>query len=410
MAKTTVAKRAFKIVDLIRERDSFEHIDVPKFPVEAVIEVTTTGTITAPKPAPSAVFDRLESVARAKLEEYETIITEELVKIEAKIRDLMSQPGADALNEAEEMAQTATAVVKKALASAEPAAQEAIEERLKKEAQGDKLLVEARVKTAVKVASGVISVSANVAKLVATAGADVTSYLSIAKTLFSLGLELKQQLKDEEKLRKDLKDGVNAFLEVRTSVIMQALKRQGLTDTGGIPKNPKKAIEFIAKDAMAAGAEVTKGRDAGAVAKEVLDFVVKGVKGKLNDAESCRVAYRNHTAKMRHNVDSVSAKADELMKAMKAAKNLKDGVRIGSECMKLKGTARNLAEGLQTSESFLEEMQEIMRGGGLDCDDSTVVQKLQRLDVSTILTEGGSLVSNIKDVYDLVSNVAAAVG
>jgi len=410
MPKTTTATRSFKIVDLIRNRESFEYIEVPAFPVEVDIEVTTTATLTTPKPAPSAVFDRLEKVARAKLEEYETTITEELVKIEKKIAGLMAQPGEDALKEAEQLTQGTTAMVKKALASAEPAAQKAVEDRLKKEAQGDDLLTEARVKTGIKAVTGVISLSANVAKLVATLGADVTSYLSIAKTLFSLGLEIKQQLKGEEGLRKDLKDGVDAFLDTRTSVIMQALKRQQLTDTSRLPKNPRLAIEFISKGVMAAGEEVTKGRKAGEVAKEVLDFVVKGIKGKLNDAESARVAYRNHTAKMRQKVDSVSAKADELSAAMKAAKNLKDGVKIGASCMTLKGTVRGMADGLSGAEGYLEEMQEIMTGGGLDCDDSTVIQKLKRLNVSTIVSEGGSLCSSIKDVYDLVNNVAAAVG
>ena len=149
--------------------------------------------------------------------------------------------------------------------------------------------------------------------------------------------------------------------------------------------------------------------NAGDVANEVLDFVVKEIKGKLNDSETARAAYRNHTAKMRQNVDSVSAKADELAKAMKTATNLKDGVRIGAECMTLKGKVRSLAQALQTAGNFLEEMQEVMKGGGLDCDDSTIIQKLKKLDVSTILSEGGGLVSNIKDVYDLVSNVAEAV-
>ena len=128
----------------------------------------------------------LKEFARAKLEEYETIITEDLTKIETKIANLMAQPTADALTEAEQMTQTATATVKKALASAEPAAQQAIENRLAKEAQGDDLLTESRVKTAIKVAPRHLR-RANVAKLVATAGADVTSYLSIAKTLVSFG-------------------------------------------------------------------------------------------------------------------------------------------------------------------------------------------------------------------------------
>jgi len=52
MPKTATAKRTFKIVDLIRNRDSFEYIEVPKFPVEINIEVTTTSTLTTPKPAP----------------------------------------------------------------------------------------------------------------------------------------------------------------------------------------------------------------------------------------------------------------------------------------------------------------------------------------------------------------------
>jgi hypothetical protein len=409
MAKTTTAKRSFKIVDLVRKRDSFKYIEVPRFPVEVVIEVTTSSRLTTPKPAPSSVFDRLEEVAREKLEDYEKIITEELNRIEGKIEKLMEQPGAEALDEAEKMTEATTASVKKALASAEGAAEQAVEERLKKEARGDDLLTEARVKTGVKVVTGVISVGANVAKLVVTMGADVTSYLSIAKTLFSLGTELNQQLKGEETLRKDLKAGVDAFLDIRSSTIMQALTRQHLTNTGSIPKNPRQAIQFIAAGVSEAGEEISKGRDARAIAGEVMDFVVKGVKGKLKDAESARVVYRNHTTKMRQKVDAVAAKADELMKAMKAARTLREGVEIGAECMKLKGTVRGLAGGLSNAEGFLDEMQEIMKDGGLDCDDTTVIQKLQKFSMSTIASEGASLISNIKTVYSLVSNVAEAV-
>ena len=53
-------------------------------------------------------------------------------------------------------------------------------------------------------------------------------------------------------------------------------------------------------------------------------------------------------------------------------------------------------------------MQQVMKGGGLECDDSTILQKLKRIDLSTIASQGGDLVSNIKSVYDLISNVAAA--
>jgi ElaB/YqjD/DUF883 family membrane-anchored ribosome-binding protein len=409
MAKTTTTSRTFKIVDLIRARDEFEYIQVPKYPVEVTIEVTTSAMVMTPKPAPSSVFDRLEKEARGELERYEDIITSELKKIEAKIGKLMEQPGEQAKKEAEQMVSETTATVKKALESAKGAVEDAVEKRLKKEAQTDDLLTEARVKLGFSIGAGVISLSANVAKLVATAGADVTSYLSIAKTLFDLGKELNQQLKGEEKLHKDLKDGVDAFLDLRTSVIEQALKRQNLTDTKSIPKNPKDAIEFITNGVMKAGEEVTKDRSAGQVAKEVLDFVVKGAKAKFDDAESARVAYRNHTTKMRHKVDDVSGKADEFEKAMKSAKTLKLGVEIGAKCMKLKGTVRGLAGNLVAAEGFLDDMESVMKAGGMECDDATIIQKLKRLDVATILDGGKAVEGVASDIYDLVKNVAAAV-
>src|SRR5262249_33025390 len=156
MAKTATAKRTFKIVDLIRKRDTFEYIVVPKFSVEVIIEVTTSSRIGTPKPAPSAVLDRLEAAARTKLDEYENSITEECAKIEKKIAELTKNPSDRPEDQPEKMAQTATAMVKNALESAQAAANKAVEDRLKKEVQGDNLLTEARVKTAVKVATGAI--------------------------------------------------------------------------------------------------------------------------------------------------------------------------------------------------------------------------------------------------------------
>ena len=94
---------------------------------------------------------------------------------------------------------------------------------------------------------------------------------------------------------------------------------------------------------------------------------------------------------------------------MKAARNLNDGVRVGAECMKLKGKVRGLAGGLKDAETYLGEMQVIMMGGGLECDDSTVIQKLQALDASTILSEGAQVADIIYGIHSFVSNVAAAV-
>jgi len=85
--------------------------------------VTTSSRIgTPPKPAPSAVLDRLEAAARAKLDEYENIITEECARIEKKIAELVTNPSEHSEDQPEKIAQTATAMVKNALESAQAAA------------------------------------------------------------------------------------------------------------------------------------------------------------------------------------------------------------------------------------------------------------------------------------------------
>src|SRR5262249_46179728 len=105
----------------------------------------------------------------------------------------------------------------------------------------------------------------------------------------------------------------------------------------------------------------------------------------------------------------LSRKADELVKAMKSARTLQRGVEIGAQCMKLKATVRGLAENLEAAEGFLDEMQVIMKAGGLECDDSTIIQKLQKLDVATILESGKSLATTAYDICGLVKNVVSAV-
>jgi len=407
MARTATTTRKFKIVDLVRYKNSQSMIDVPPYPVEVVIEVTTKAVIGSPKEVPSSKMDRLEKAARAELDRYESIITDELKKFDGRIAETMRQGTPEALNEAKETAATASAMVAKALESAKGAAETAVQKTLEKESKGDKLLTEARVKTGIKVTTGVISIGASVAKLVGTMGADVTSYLSIARALFDLGLELRQQLKGEESLRKDLIKGVQAFMKLRETTIMQAAKRQGLTDLSGIdPTKPKEAITKVLKGLSAAGKEVTRGRNAKEIGAEVLNFVVKGVKSQLDDAEKARTAYRNHITKMRQSTDKVGAEADKLARAMKAARTLKDGVKIGAECMQVKGRVRVLDQQYTAADAFLGDMQDLMKANGMEIDDRTIIEKLKALDKMTIATEGAEVVSAIKTVYGFVSEVA----
>jgi hypothetical protein len=401
MAKTKVTTHKFYVVDLIRKKPNLQYLEIPKYRVDVQIDVTTKGLLSASE-VPSSAMKRLEEAARGALDTYEETIAAEAAKLDAKVGKLIAEGGEKGLDAANKLIQGANASIKNALDSAEGAAQQAIEARLKKEAQGDSNLKEARARTALKWTGGAISLATSVARLVGTMGADVAAYISIAKTLATLGADLVQQVKNEEKLRKDLEGGIKAFIELRGTTLMQAAKRQ-LGDTSGIDiSHPLDAIKTIASKAVTAGKEVTKGRDAKTIAKDVLDFVIKGIKAKQGDAETARKHYREHTTKTRHKTDSMSVDADKLMKAMKAANNLKDGVKIGAECMALKRAVSAMAAKLIEREKFLDEMQALMAGNGLTIDDKTTLQKIKELDKMTIIAE-------IKEMATLANGVKGLV-
>ena len=402
MAKTKVTTHKFYVVDLIRKKSNLQHLVIPTYRVDVQIDVTTKGILSASE-VPSAAMKRLEDAARGALEDYENIITTEAAKLDAKVDKLIKEGGEKGLAEANKLIQGANQSIKNALDSAEPAAQKAIELRLKKEAQGDSNLKEARARTALKWTAGAISLATSVARLVGTMGADVAAYISIAKTLATLGADVVQQIKNEEKLRKDLIDGIQAFISLRGTTLMQAAKRQ-MVDTSGIDINhPLDAIKTITGKVSAAGKEITKGRDAKTIAKDVADFVIKGIKAKQGDAETARKHYREHTTKTRHKTDSMSTEADKLMKAMKAAKTVKDGVKIGADCMALKRSVSAMAVKLTDREKFLDEMQALMAGNGLTIDDKTTIQKIKELDKATIVAEAKEMITLANGIKGLVS-------
>ena len=405
MPNTTTVTGRVDIVDLIRERKRFSLLNIPAIRVTVVFEIATTALVGKAQPAPSAKVKRMEDVARAELERYEDTITKECERLSKTIEGLIED---GKTKQAQAMVETVNASVKNALLSAKGAAAKAVENARKKDAQGDKLLAEARVKTVVNVTFTGISLASSALKLAATSGADVTSYLSIAKSLVSLGMELKQQLKDEEALRKDLRVGVQTYIALRNTSVVQAAKANGLSNTSGFPGFPQ-VFPYIAGKVFQTGKQLTQGKDRGQIAKDVLEFTRKAVMAQFNSVEKARQMYRNHAVKMRHHVDDVSAKADKLMAATKSATNLKQGVKIGSQCMQVKATVRKFTAELDQANGFLTAMETVMTDMGLRCDDRTVIQKFQAIDRSTIFTEGTSLLSNIYSVYTLLENVQAAV-
>lgn len=410
MAKTTVTKATLPIIDIVRSKPKLIYLEIPKYRADVVIEVTTTGKLSKPKEVPSTAMNRLKAAAEAVMLDYEKIIKEEAVRLDKKIGELMQEPTKKNVAAAQQMIADSNMSIKNALASAEPAAQKAVEKTLKAEAQKDKLLKEARVKTTVKCSLGVIKIGASVAKLIATSGAEITSYKTIVVEVAKLGLEINQQLKNEAKLRKDLQKGLAAFLKLRETSVQQAIDRQGLGDIAGNLdySKPMAAIKGALKSAKDAGEEVTQGRDLKSIAAKIMDFSVKKIKSNLADVEKARVAYREHTTKTRHRADKLGASADKLMKAMKSNRTLKEGVKIGAKCMDLKRAGSAMNKKLAEREAFLVEIQEMMKGNGLEIDDRTTIQKIKELEKLTILEEGKGVLDAIKDIKGLVDNVVEA--
>ena len=87
---------------------------------------------------------------------------------------------------------------------------------------------------------------------------------------------------------------------------------------------------------------------------------------------------------------------------MKTATNLKDGVKIGAKCMSVKSGVTAMAKKLEERETYLTEMQDLMKGNGLTIDDRTALQKIKELDMSTILSEGKMLLEAAMEVKDLI--------
>ena len=402
MAKKKVTSHKFYVVDLVRKKPATKYIVIPTYRVDVQIDVTTTGILSASE-VPSAALKRLEDAARGALEDYETVIASEAEKLDAKIGDMMESPDKKVVAEAEKLIQGVNKSIENALKSAEGAALKAAEDRLKKEIQADKNLKEAQIRLGIKIVSAGITVATNVATLVASMGADVTAYYSLAKVVYAMGTELNQQLKNEEKLRKDLDTAIRKFIDLRGNTIMQAAQRQ-MVDTSGLDvSHPIDSIKVILGKIKAGGEEIMKGRDLKGIMTEVTDFVIKGIKSNVADVEKARTAYREHTTKTRKKVDSLSSEADKLTKAMKAATNLKDGVKIGSQVMGLKRGVSELARKLDEREKYLDSMQELMKGNGLTVDDKTTWQKLKELDKMT-------MAESVKEIYEFASGVYDLVG
>jgi hypothetical protein len=404
-------KRVFYVVDLIRaDRKLFPNFEVPPIRVNITIDVNKDNV-------PKSKMDRLEKAARESLDKSEDILTEILKKENARAdamfkKDLRTADAQKMLAAGMELVKQVQVLIANAEKIAQVSAEKAVADTLKKEAQGDALLKDAQIKTTIVFVTSAIKVATSVTRIGVSHGGDVHAWISLAEDLFKVGAEINKLIQTEPQLRKSLTKGIEAYIALRDTSIMEIATKHGLT--GKLPGFPD-VIMFVANGAVAAGKEVGK-QDAGKIAKDVKEFVVAKIGAEWNNAEKSRQAYREQTTKMRHHVDEVSAKGDKLFGEMKKVsanpdqkEAIKQGVKVGAACMQVRGRATQLGKALDDAVKFLEESQATMVDHGLTCSDATIMEKIKAFDTSTIFSEGQTIVEGIKNIYDLSKTVASAV-
>lgn len=332
--------------------------------------VTVTVTLDTKKPPPSSKVDRVVKAGDEVLATYQKTISEEVAKLEAKIRDAKAKRN---FTEMARMAADTTTSVQGACRAIQGAVNDAVARRLKTEAQGDQNLLEARIIVGVKAAFKVITIAKDATEVALTGGTDVHALYSLVKDIASLASLIYDACKGEAKLRQELLNAIGA---------MTTDRQRQLIDHQMADRSTLKKVKAMAKD------------------------VYRWYKPKADAAESSRKKYRNEVTKMRQNVDSLFTKIDKMQTALRSAQTLKEGVAIGAKMMEMKRSGAVVKERFNKAEEFSNDMAFLMQEAGVDVDDRTITEKIASLsNLGDVVKAGMEIKSAAMDAKDLVENV-----
>ncbi|MCD2184683.1 hypothetical protein [Rhizobium sp. GN54] len=318
------------------------------------ITVSTRGK----DPAPESLLKRLEEEGRKALEAKEKEITLYAFAVAKQVNELLGdgKPDDEDHPKAMYIASIANKKIQELLDSAKEDADNKVKKRFEREKKDNENLREAQVKTAIFFATSVIKLVASAAKLAASHGTDISAIVGILNTLVTLQAEIIQLGKRENELERDLEGALSNYLTEKKK------------DTSA--KKPSKDVDNAA--------------------------------GKV---EKTRKYYRDHLTKFRQKIDNVSVNAGKLQTEMKAATTLKEGVKVGAACMKLKGEVRSMTETLTKRERYLADMQDMFKKNGGDVDDRTVMDKLKAFNKETIFEKANSLTETVGEVRSLFDSI-----
>lgn len=364
----TISKRF--TVDLCPKKPNKNVMDVGE--TRVIIEV---GVSARTKPAP-IVLDRLvDKAAMPVIDRYQKTVQEEVNRLQAKFLDMVKKRN---VKGADTMARETTLSVKNACASLQAAVTDAVQKQIKIDYRDDQNLLEAQIKVGVKIGFGVIKIGKDITTLAVTMGADATAWYSLAKGIYTLATTIRNETKDEQARRKDLLDAIGKYSTEKQ-------RRKILADKAN--KSNKAKLELAYKE------------------------IFKTIKSEGEKAEGKRKHYKNKVTGMRHELEDLSKKTANLETSMKAAKGLKDGVKIGAQVMKLKGTVKAFYATLQKSEKFADDMAMLLTEAGVKVDDSTFMERLKNLkavpDLATFAKDLYDAAKNLQDIIGAIADAAA---
>ncbi|HKC26510.1 MAG TPA: hypothetical protein VKB75_00730 [Jatrophihabitans sp.] len=333
-----------------------------------VVEVSVTAK---KKPAP-IVLDRLiDKAGMPTALKYQQVIQEEVNKLQAKFLEMIKKRNA---NGAKKLADETTMSVRNACKALQSAVNVAVEAQIKRDYRDDQNLLEAQVKVGLSISFKVIGIGKDVAVLAVSMGADPTAWLSLAKNIYELSTVIYNEAKDEKAVRKDLLNGIGKYCTEKQRRVIAEEKAA---------KSNKAKLELALKD------------------------VYKTFKPQSEKVEVTRKRYRNKVTAMRQDLEKLSKKTDDLEKAMRAAKNLKDGVKLGAKVMQMKGSVKTTYLSLSTAERFADDMAMLLTEAGVKVDERTFSQRMSSLDgVSDFASLANELRTAAQNIAEMVKELS----
>lgn len=330
---------------------------LPKNPMPVFLKLDSTAVnveIQIETKSPnSAKTDRWTKVAEAEMANYREIVVDTTAKVIAKWE---GKP----VSERKKDAETLSASINKALLSMEGAIEKAVREQIKREAQGDKNLLEARIAVAAKGTFKVLAIGKDVAEVVVTGAADISAWISLAKDIVALAKIIEDQCKNEPQLRDDLLKSIGSYCTVK----------QRRWD------EEKKAKDWKAKAKL--------------LAKEIWT----SQKSLAANTESARKKYRNEVTAMIQKVDGVGGKRDKLQAELKKSGQADaKGIAGGKQMVNLGTAVKTMNTRILECQGFADDMAMLLTEAGVDVDDSTALQKIKKL------RDLGSLKEAAKEIY-----------